>query len=138
MDFMYGKLNKIVERVDYTGSNSSTVDVLVNNDDRTIQANLKAPVPTASGTYVLTVNVSDGALSYTWSTPTSPEIENISNALNEHLNNFSNPHQVTKEQVGLGSVVNAELDNVITENSSNYITSGAVYTAIVSALNTPV
>lgn len=47
-----------------------------------------------------------------------------------HIANKSNPHGVDKEDVKLGSVVNAPMDNTPTENSPNYVKSGGVYTAI--------
>ena len=58
-----------------------------------------------------------------------------------HLIDTSNPHEVTKSQVGLGNVTNVSTESVITEDSNNNITSGAVYTAFaneVSARNTAI
>jgi len=49
---------------------------------------------------------------------------------NTHVNNTNNPHSVTKAQVGLGNVENKTLDTTVTENSGNYITSGAVKTYV--------
>lgn len=42
--------------------------------------------------------------------------------------------EVTKSDVGLGSVVNKALDTTVTKDSGNYITSGAVKTAIDNAI----
>lgn len=50
--------------------------------------------------------------------------------LESHINNKSNPHEVTKAQIGLDKVENKALDNKVTENSTNYIQSGAVFDAI--------
>lgn len=50
--------------------------------------------------------------------------------LESHINNKSNPHEVTKTQIGLDKVENKALDNKVTENSTNYIQSGAVFDAI--------
>ena len=47
-----------------------------------------------------------------------------------HIANKSNPHNVTKAQVGLGDVINAPMDTTPTENSHNYVKSGGVYHAI--------
>lgn len=44
--------------------------------------------------------------------------------------NADNPHNVKPSQIGLGSVVNAPMDNTPTENSNNYVKSGGVYAAI--------
>ena len=46
---------------------------------------------------------------------------------NNHVNNTNNPHGVTAKQVGLGNVANVGTESVITEDSENNITSGAVY-----------
>ena len=51
----------------------------------------------------------------------------------DHLNNTNNPHQVSKDDVKLGLVVNATMDNTPTENSDNYVKSGGVYTAVKKA-----
>ena len=47
-----------------------------------------------------------------------------------HIANKSNPHGVNKDDVKLGLVVNAPMDNTPTENSNNYVKSGGVYHAI--------
>lgn len=47
-----------------------------------------------------------------------------------HLTNHSNPHQVTKSQVGLGSVVNKGMDDSPTSGSANYVKSGGVHTEL--------
>lgn len=54
----------------------------------------------------------------------------LTTLVNDHINNTNNPHNVTKTQVGLGSVVNAPMDTTPTENSNNYVKSGGVYHAI--------
>lgn len=50
--------------------------------------------------------------------------------LESHINDKSNPHEVTKAQIELDKVENKALDNKVTENSTNYIQSGAVFNAI--------
>ena len=47
-----------------------------------------------------------------------------------HLNNANNPHKVSKDEVKLGSVVNAPMDDTPTKDSNNYVKSGGVYTAV--------
>ena len=47
-----------------------------------------------------------------------------------HINNKDNPHSVTAEQVGLGNVTDVATTDTITPNSTENITSGAVYTAL--------
>ena len=59
-------------------------------------------------------------------------------AYDAHLINTSNPHLVTKAQVGLGSVINAGLDTTVTASSTNYITSGAVKTYVDTEIATRV
>ena len=58
--------------------------------------------------------------------------------INSHLENTNNPHSVTKSQVGLGNVINVGTDSIITENSDNNITSGAVYSALQNKMNADV
>ena len=60
------------------------------------------------------------------------EISGVDTNLNTHLEDTNNPHQVTKEQVGLEYVVNASMDNDPLENSTNYVKSGGVYSAVAS------
>lgn len=50
--------------------------------------------------------------------------------VNAHIANTNNPHQVDKNDVKLGRVVNAPMDNTPTENSHNYVESGGVYAAV--------
>lgn len=52
-----------------------------------------------------------------------------------HVASTSNPHSVTKAQVGLGSVVNTGMDDAPTASSNNYVKSGGVATAITNAIN---
>lgn len=58
------------------------------------------------------------------------DLATLTQKVNAHITNQSNPHSVTKNQVGLGKVVNALMDNTPTENSDNYVKSGGVYTAV--------
>lgn len=50
--------------------------------------------------------------------------------INAHIANKSNPHGVTKSQVGLGSVVNKEMDDTPTADSDNYVKSAGVAEAL--------
>lgn len=59
--------------------------------------------------------------------------EAIEGKLDAHIANKNNPHEVTKTQIGLEKVENKELDTEVTEGSSNYVQSGAVYSAIKNA-----
>ena len=49
--------------------------------------------------------------------------------VDNHIKNVSNPHSVNKRQVGLGSVINAPMDDEPISGSNNYVKSGGVYTA---------
>lgn len=51
-------------------------------------------------------------------------------SISNHLSNKSNPHEVTKAQVGLGNVENKSCDTSVTSGSTNYVTSGAVYSYV--------
>lgn len=57
-------------------------------------------------------------------------------SISDHVGNTSNPHNVTKDQVGLGSVVNATMDSAPTESSQNYVTSGGVKTYVDGQVST--
>lgn len=72
-------------------------------------------------------NITDNSLTTTNKTiPTA--INEINTNLSSHTSNTSNPHSVTKEQVGLGSVVNAGQTSSPTESSNEYFTAGGAYT----------
>ena len=60
----------------------------------------------------------------------STDLAKLTKLVNGHLNSADNPHKVNKSQVGLGSVVNATMDNTPTKDSNNYVKSGGVYTAV--------
>ena len=72
-------------------------------------------------------NITDNTLATTAKTiPTA--INEVNTNLSSHTSNTSNPHSVTKEQVGLGSVVNAGQTSSPTESSNEYFTAGGAYT----------
>lgn len=56
--------------------------------------------------------------------------------LTSHTSNTSNPHSVSKSQVGLGNVVNKGMDTTPTSGSENYVNSGGVYTALAGKVPT--
>lgn len=60
----------------------------------------------------------------------STDLATLITTVHEHIENHNNPHQVSKDDVKLGSVVNAPMDNTPTEGSNNYVKSGGVYTAV--------
>ena len=55
-------------------------------------------------------------------------------SISNHLSNTSNPHGVTKAQVDLGNVENKACDTSVTSGSTNYVTSGAVYSHVHNSL----
>ena len=59
-----------------------------------------------------------------------PLLEAVNQNLTDHIADKTNPHEVTKSQVGLSDVVNKPMDNVPTENSDNYVKSGGAYSSI--------
>ena len=65
----------------------------------------------------------------------STDLAELITKVEAHIANKSNPHGVDKEDVKLGSVVNAPMDNTPTENSNNYVKSGGVFTAIKNVSN---
>lgn len=54
----------------------------------------------------------------------------LKSSVDEHIANKNNPHQVTKSQIGLGSVVNAGQAETMAEDSLEYYTAGAAYSDI--------
>lgn len=67
-------------------------------------------------------------------------VDPIVTDLSAHVNNKENPHEVTKEQVGLGNVDNksvatikSEFTGAVAENNDGFVTGGAAYTAIAAA-----
>ena len=61
---------------------------------------------------------------------TSGDAADVNQKLYAHIKDITNPHNVTKAQVGLDKVENLSIDSVVTENSKNYISSGAVFTSV--------
>lgn len=57
-------------------------------------------------------------------------VNSLSITVSNHTSNTSNPHGVTASQLGLGSVENHGMDSSPTSGSSNYVSSGGVYTAV--------
>ena len=49
----------------------------------------------------------------------------LNNLISKHINDLNNPHKVTKDQVGLGSVTNKPMVYEV-EDSTNYISAGGV------------
>lgn len=82
-----------------------------------------------SGIYSYTAVRGDQLASYV--TNVASEINNdisaLSSNLNAHTSNTSNPHSVTKAQVGLGNVVNAGQTASVTQSSNLYFTTGGAY-----------
>ena len=60
----------------------------------------------------------------------STDLTTLRNTVNAHIQNTDNPHNVTKDQVKLGLVVNASMDDAPKADSNNYVKSGGVYTAV--------
>lgn len=65
----------------------------------------------------------------------SKNISLVEDEITSHTSNTSNPHNVTKAQVGLGSVVNAGRTSLATSGSSLYFTSGGAYNLKQDILN---
>lgn len=57
--------------------------------------------------------------------------------IDNHINSKNNPHNVTKADVGLNKLENRLLEREVTEDSENYVTSGAVFT-VTSDLQTQI
>ena len=57
-------------------------------------------------------------------------VQGVQGNLDTHEARTDNPHSVNATQVGLGSVVNATMDSTPSENSTNYVSSGGVFSAL--------
>ncbi len=96
--FLYGKLNKEVEKRTYTGTSTETADTLVDDFNSTISVNVKQSPKDLSKAYIdkktneIVFIARDG--SEISRTPYVPE------ALIQHLVDYDNPHRTTAEQVG--------------------------------------
>ena len=72
MDYMYGKLNQVAQKVTYTGNESSTIITEVDNVRNVISAQIKQiplnllQVPAEDGTYTLKVTVESGNVVIGW------------------------------------------------------------------------
>lgn len=73
-------------------------------------------------------SVSGGSLQEVLNT-VSADITRITNTLDAHTSNRSNPHNVTKEQLGLSNIPNSVSDSVTSDSNSQLATSKAVKTA---------
>lgn len=58
----------------------------------------------------------------------------VSADIRNHLTDESNPHNVTKAQIGLGSVENKGMDTIPTEGSGNYVTSSGIKSYVDTAV----
>ena len=58
------------------------------------------------------------------------DLAGLTELVQDHLSNINNPHKVSKDDVKLGSVVNAPMDDAPIAGSNNYVKSGGVYTAV--------
>lgn len=71
MDYIYGELEKSVQKINYKGVTSDTADVIVDNINNTIKvdinrSSLLPSVPKDDGTYILQVVIKDGLSTYYW------------------------------------------------------------------------
>lgn len=96
------------------------------------EAIINAKISTIESTYAkYTGSIHDDAIIVGSSEGTVKEHTSLSGtSISNHLSNKSNPHGVTKAQVGLGSVENKACDTSVTSGSANYVTSGAVYSYV--------
>lgn len=65
----------------------------------------------------------------------SKSIGLVEDEITSHTSNTSNPHNVTKSQIGLGSVINAGQTATPTSGSNSYFTAGGAYTLKQDILN---
>jgi len=74
MDYIYGEISKSVQKVTYTGVQSDTANVLIDNDNNTIKVDvnkfsfdsLDIPLPEEDGIYLLRATIKNGKAVYDW------------------------------------------------------------------------
>ena len=113
---VYTDLHKIK-----VGDGTSTISALPFIDDRDLS------------NYVTDSELSS-TISETVST-LSKSIGLVEDEVTTHTSNTSNPHNVTKSQIGLGSVVNAVQTATPASGSNSYFTAGGAYTLKQDILN---
>ena len=59
----------------------------------------------------------------------------VEDEITAHISNTSNPHNITKSQIGLGSVINAGQTTTPTSGSTSYFTAGGAYNLKQDILN---
>lgn len=79
---------------------------------------------TDTSVFIKNVKVEIGTLPTDW----TPAPEDIKNALATHVGNTSNPHNVTKSQIGLGNVENKSSATIRGELTKDNVTSALGYT----------
>ena len=136
-----GKLNNGAVTTDKLADGGVTTGKLANGSVTTDKLN-DASVSTAKlkDSAVTSGKINDGAVNYDKlatalknlinGKASQTDLTTLQNALTSHTGNTSNPHNVTKAQVGLGNVVDKTMDNTPTESSDNYVKSGGVYDAL--------
>lgn len=114
--------NQVV--IDYAASSGhSSTAAAISADNTTIQASeLKAVVDTYVSKDELSSTISQTVSSV------NNQISLVEDELTAHTGNKSNPHDVTKSQVGLGNVINAGQTATPTSGSNTYFTAGGAYT----------
>lgn len=92
------------------------------NADTTLQGNIDSEATTrANADTTLQTNINNEA------TARETADTNITTSLNNHKNDKTNPHQVTKAQVGLGNVVNTSDSDTPTQSGTQKFTTGGAY-----------
>lgn len=109
-------------------------------------ADLDKPVSTAMQT-ALDAKVDDSQIKGSWSGSLSNDnipgeklvkdsiddvqtnVDNVASDLSSHKADISNPHSVTKSQVGLGDVMNYGMESVPASGSLKYVSSDGIYQA---------
>ena len=101
----------------------------VDSAGNTLFERWKYKASTSAWTYEYTLNNSSFTADE-WASIQSGITENQVSSYDSHLNNTSNPHSVTKAQVGLGSVVNTGDSATPKSGGTTKFTTGGAYTEL--------
>ena len=106
MDYLYGNLRAAIEKVRYTGTETNTAVVIIDQDKNVISVDVKKLSPATltpkientDGDYVLLATVKDGIVTYTW-TSVSDVLKTVETAIADLAKSFDSYKQQTDQRI---------------------------------------
>ena len=133
MDYIYSSLNKELAMAEYTGGETDTAIVVINNIDRSITVDVKklspsildVTQPTSANKYILQETISEGnEPTYEWVVIDSyneeiqSQIQALQNNLNEEINNREQSESIINNSItGIQSNISELSSNLSNESS---------------------